>query len=557
MSKNGFGDLNPRSTDTRYRKLTNETSGVKGILDGAIQSNNTIKDSLKSKGMYMAEVLKVFNNPADQKTTKSSSGFNLWGSVESRPDDVVTIIARIPEIHHFCLPENLPLSVSVENDTYEQDAKIIDMYPRFVAAAPNILVPKVGQKVWVTFEDKINYSGGIYVGIVDENEVVAPSAATKKRKSPKKAVKKAKKPIPKEVKETDPKPTPPAVPPKPPTVPPPTPKPRVLKPGDPIPGEGYHKTVTAWNNALSSTGQIGKTWIGPIEDNGTPDSKHENGRRDNIIFVPNKFNKSKPAEMILWWHGNWGFWERSFEMRILRHINDLYADGRNVFIVIPECPWSRLASTPVAGTPFNRGKNPRGIPSSPGQFTNYINTVFQILLNNMDIDVAAIPGGFATVIGHSRGGDAIRAIAKAPQNEKGQPFESGLSILNVKTIIYSDSNYGSWIQQTYENFVKDSVGVHMYMITQAHLKTPVIAASFVKRKKPKHVSWLWMPPPWKHMMIGDNSIRYPYGLIATGDPTGGVFHRDNKKHTIPWSKMKLKPHRTRRLKKPVVKYHKD
>jgi hypothetical protein len=192
MRRNGFGDLNPRTLDERHRKVSVETTGVKYIRDSFIQSNDTIKDSLKSKGPYMAEVLKVFNDPADQKTTKSSSGFNLWGSVESRPNDIITIVARIPEIHHFCLPENLPLSVSVENDTYEQDAKIIDMYPRFVAESSGLAIPKVGQKVWVDFEDEVNYYGGKYLGIVDPNEVVAPSKVTKKRKSPKKAVKKAK-----------------------------------------------------------------------------------------------------------------------------------------------------------------------------------------------------------------------------------------------------------------------------------------------------------------------------------------------------------------------------
>ena len=195
MGINEFGDLNPRTINERYRKFSSETTGIKGIRDGAVQSNSTIKDSLKSKGNYIAEVLKVFTAAADQKAANAASGLNMWGSVESRPDNIVTIIARIPEIHHFCVPTNLPLEP--KSDTYQRDAKIVDMYPRFVAERPGLPKPKPGQKVWVSFEDKINYHGGLYLGVVDEKEMVVPTYRAKTPKSSPKAASKKPKKVPK------------------------------------------------------------------------------------------------------------------------------------------------------------------------------------------------------------------------------------------------------------------------------------------------------------------------------------------------------------------------
>ena len=173
MGQNNHGDLNPRTIDERHRKFSNETAGLASVRDGAIKSNSTIKDSLKSKGPYIAEVLKVFTSAADQKATNAAHGGNMWGSMESKPDDIVTIVARIPELHHLCVPDNLPLESA--SDTYKRDAKIVDMYPRFVADRPGLSVPKVGQKVWVDFEDEVNYHGGLYLGVVDPNEVVVPT----------------------------------------------------------------------------------------------------------------------------------------------------------------------------------------------------------------------------------------------------------------------------------------------------------------------------------------------------------------------------------------------
>ena len=60
MGINDFGDLNPRTIDKRHRQANPETTGIKYIRDSFIKSNDTIKDSLKSKGPYIAEVLKEY-----------------------------------------------------------------------------------------------------------------------------------------------------------------------------------------------------------------------------------------------------------------------------------------------------------------------------------------------------------------------------------------------------------------------------------------------------------------------------------------------------------------
>ena len=169
---NGFGDLNPRDIDTRTREITNDTRGLDYIRDSAILANANKANSLKSTGPYLAEVLKVFTSAEDKQAFKSASGFNLWGSVDSKPTgEIVTIIARIPEIHHYDLPSKLPLNP--DNPNYRKDVKIVDMYPRFVAQKAGLPIPKVGQTVWVDFEDKVSYSGGIYLGTLDSTEVVS------------------------------------------------------------------------------------------------------------------------------------------------------------------------------------------------------------------------------------------------------------------------------------------------------------------------------------------------------------------------------------------------
>ena len=167
-----FGDLNPRDIDTRTREITNDTRGIDYIRDSLILANANKANSLKSTGPYLAEVLKVFTSAEDKQAFKSASGFNLWGSVDSKPTgEIVTIIARIPEIHHYDLPSKLPLNP--DNPNYRKDVKIVDMYPRFVAQKAGLPMPKVGQVVWVDFEDKVSYSGGIYLGTLDSTEVVS------------------------------------------------------------------------------------------------------------------------------------------------------------------------------------------------------------------------------------------------------------------------------------------------------------------------------------------------------------------------------------------------
>lgn len=169
MGNYEFGDLNPRTPKQNIREITSETSGIKYIRDAG--TNHNKKNIFESRGRMMAEVLKVYDDSADMKKHQSASGFNFWSLVDGPTDNtVVTIKANIPEIHHFPEPENLPPDPN--SKSYNDDIKIIDMYPTFVAKKLGMAVPRVGQFVWVDFEDRINFAGGLYLGLVATRQLV-------------------------------------------------------------------------------------------------------------------------------------------------------------------------------------------------------------------------------------------------------------------------------------------------------------------------------------------------------------------------------------------------
>lgn len=168
MARNEFGDLNPRSP-REVREITNETSGIRYIRDAGINHNKVDILRCKTPEKLMATVLKVYDNPADTKLASAASGFNFWSVVGGDLDDTfVSIRARISPGYHHYLPEPSEIPLNPDSKYYHDDIKIVDMYPKFVSREPGLPTPRPGQVVWVSFEDKINFTGPLYLGIVDD-----------------------------------------------------------------------------------------------------------------------------------------------------------------------------------------------------------------------------------------------------------------------------------------------------------------------------------------------------------------------------------------------------
>ena len=74
-------------------------------------------------------------------------------------------------------------------------------------------------------------------------------------------------------------------------------------------------TVELWLSHMKKANVVGNTYIGPIVGNGTIDSRHSNGHRDTIVYVPSQYDRDRPTEILIWLHGHNGF--NKFEKRIL------------------------------------------------------------------------------------------------------------------------------------------------------------------------------------------------------------------------------------------------
>lgn len=97
-----------------------------------------------------------------------------------------TIKARIPELHI-----SLPIPSGAEMNTEKQNADTsvaatsdsmssVDFYPTFTAQNENVPAPKVGDFVWVTFENINQMQGGIYISPIKDGGVMTEEECAKK-----------------------------------------------------------------------------------------------------------------------------------------------------------------------------------------------------------------------------------------------------------------------------------------------------------------------------------------------------------------------------------------
>jgi hypothetical protein len=251
------------------------------------------------------------------------------------------------------------------------------------------------------------------------------------------------------------------------------------------------RTVTLWQRHQIETSTFGQTWIGPY----ITDSRTSSGKRDTIIFVPSQFDRTKPTDVIIWLHGHHGF--NKFNVRILRHLSARYARGDNVIVIAVEQPWTHNGSTPTS-------RNKTGPFRQDGEFSTWMDTIVFPALRFFRVDPTTIASSRITLYGHSAGGSGILSMSRS----------DALNIATPGTIVFSDSTYGSWFREFYDNFYRD------------HPLTNVVV--LVRRGGPTHdsMSYFFRDRPaardlatlrylvldrstWTHKRIGDNCLLYP------------------------------------------------
>jgi len=253
-------------------------------------------------------------------------------------------------------------------------------------------------------------------------------------------------------------------------------------------------TVELWLSHMKKANVVGNTYIGPIVGNGTIDSRHSNGHRDTIVYVPSQYDRDRPTEILIWLHGHNGF--NKFEKRILRHINELYLRGGNPVVVAIEQPWSHWTSTRTSrnGTgPFQRS----------GEFEEWMEVVLRIL-ERYGVPTKRLSSKNITLYGHSAGGSGIMCMAKS----------GALDILKPGRIVFSDSTYGRWFDVTYDKYLVRHPETRVFVLTQQYGKPWKEMSRFMKSKKGKKASEniqhiALSRRQWTHKRIGDNCLLYP------------------------------------------------
>ena len=180
------GRLNPAANDdTKYHVRSSTTSGF-GTLSRIINERFE-RRTLSGISQFKAIVYKVDSTGAQdpaQAPERTSNANQKHITGQDTPNSVV-IRACVPEIHgHLPVPSELPKK-NGDIDSVNRD--IIDMYPEFTSRDSNTVKPPVpGEIVWVTFANLETFSGGIYIGKLnnesEEIKVKFPKRARNKFK---------------------------------------------------------------------------------------------------------------------------------------------------------------------------------------------------------------------------------------------------------------------------------------------------------------------------------------------------------------------------------------
>lgn len=163
-----------------------------------------------------------------------------------------------------------------------------------------------------------------------------------------------------------------------------------------------------------------------------------NGNREVAIVVPPGIDRTKPIEVVYYFHGHGGIVGNSLsdpKRGIVDGMNALAKQGKNVVFVVPQGPSVKMSYT------WMHPKHNENMATFQQETLDLIRTKLGV----------ATPIEKVTVKGHSAGGQPIMNAANA-------------GTLSANRIDYLDASYGSWASQTYKNFVKTHPGTEFNLV---------------------------------------------------------------------------------------------
>lgn len=156
------GDANPQNQSILTPETTPET--VASQVNPSKLARTAIEDSKSadlSRQIWTAEALYIYEDDAAQDPY-TSAGAHLGGLKEYR---TLYVIARIPELHNYPLPQALPHQTEYWKDEYWTQ---LNRFPIFVCknqTSKTYEIPQPGDLVMVSFDDPELHHGPNYLGL--------------------------------------------------------------------------------------------------------------------------------------------------------------------------------------------------------------------------------------------------------------------------------------------------------------------------------------------------------------------------------------------------------
>jgi len=257
------------------------------------------------------------------------------------------------------------------------------------------------------------------------------------------------------------------------------------------------KTVEEWSRSLSKISKVSsKTYV--MKKPGGKDNLHRKGHRDVIVWIPDSSDLTKPFISVIWFHGHWGYVpSRTFEDRVLKQFVPLTKD-KNFVVVIPEMPWSVHTKTPT--------KRNSLLWMKAGSFMNFVTQIENLLINHVNREVSDVTRTRKRlgkidyrIVGHSAGGSTIKRLG----------ITGDLCKLNPSLVVWSDSSYGTWLQNAWDGCLKEHPNILVKVFVQKWQSPWKRTTAFLKtfNEIPENLKVHVKEKGWSHKLIGNNVVK--------------------------------------------------
>ena len=258
----------------------------------------------------------------------------------------------------------------------------------------------------------------------------------------------------------------------------------------------YKPIIVQWTNSISKSSNISSTsYI--VKKSGGKDKLHKAGHRHLIVWIPEATDLHKPITLVLWFHGHWGYVpHRTFEDRTINQLASL--SNKNFVLALPEMPWSIHTTTPT--------KRNSQLWMRPGDFMKFVSQVENILLNHQTHRVGNVTETGKRlgkidyrIVGHSAGGSTIKRLG----------ITGDLCKLNPSMIVWSDSSYGHWLDNSWDGCLKNNTNTVIKIFVRKWGPPWENAVRFMSefQEAPSNVELHVMSKPWTHKSIGNNIVK--------------------------------------------------